>query len=323
MCKIAPQGLNKVFYSDAGATAVEVAFKMAVGYWHHRGRPDKNRFIGLEGAYHGDTTGSMSVGYSDLFHRPFAAMVFPTFFAPVGEPGALAALESLLIEHADHVAAVVVEPIMQGAARMIPQPPGYLRAIADLAGKHDTLLIADEVATGFGRTGKMFACEHENVAPDIMCLAKGITGGYLPLAATLTTDVIESAFCGEIAERRTLYHGHTYTGNALACAAALASLDLFEKNNLLDHINRSAAIIAERLKLLPGAGVRQRGIMVGIELPEATTESAAALCLAMRPKGLIVRNLGNTLILMPIPAMPHEVLTEMLDIVTDTLTSAN
>jgi adenosylmethionine-8-amino-7-oxononanoate aminotransferase len=321
LCDITPGNLNKVFYSDAGSTAVEVAFKMAVGYWHHSGQPEKTRFIGFEGAYHGDTTGSMSVGYCEQFHRPFAAMVFPTYFAPVGD---ISALEVLLKQHADEVAALVIEPIMQGAAGMIAQPLGFLRAAADLAHQYNVLLIADEVATGFGRTGKMFACEHEQVQPDIMCLAKGITGGYLPLAATLATDPIEAAFQGDNEQDRTktLYHGHTYTGNPLACAAALASLDLFESTHLLNHINQSSQIIADRLRELDQCPlvneIRQRGIMVGLEL-SVDNSAAATICTEMRPKGLIIRNLGNVIVLMPIPAMAHDILHQMLDIVIQTL----
>ncbi len=374
----APGGLNKVFYSDAGATAVEVAFKMAVGYWYHSGQPQKNRFIGFQGAYHGDTTGSMSVGFIDLFHRPFTSMVFPTHFAPAPDATApppdveipdqasggtadttwpsknpriteplkrycLAQLEALLQEHRHEIAAIVIEPIMQGAAGMICQPPGFLRGVADLAKRYDALLIADEVATGFGRTGEMFACEHEQVEPDIMCLAKGITGGYLPLAVTLATDRIEQAFCGELADRRTLYHGHTYTGNALGCAAAIASLQLFDETSLLEHINASAAIITDRLnnalRGCPGVvDIRQRGIMVGIDLgqsqasdhnhtPDAkadrlsdpNTPGTAALCLAMRDKGLIIRPLGDVIVLMPVPAMGHDTLHRMLDIVVEAL----
>lgn len=359
-----PGQLNKTFYSDAGATAVEVAFKMAVGYWFHKGKTDKNRFIGIAGAYHGDTTGSMSVGYSELFHRPFVSMVFDVDWFPcpdacranIQSPGpgdsgrwvsedaaigeqlnnhCLGELEQLLIEKGDTVAAVVVEPVMQGAAGMICQPPGFLRGVADLAKKYDTLLIADEVATGFGRTGTMFACEHEAVEPDIMCLAKGITGGYLPLAATVVTDEIEAAFCGEYADRRTLYHGHTYTGNPLACAASLASLQLFDENNLLDHIAASADLIRKGLEPLRESrhvmDIRQRGLMTGIELCDDrfaeggpkpfdfAARTGAAICAACLPKGVIIRPLGDVLILMPIPAMPHDVLQTMVDTVVETI----
>ncbi len=371
-----PQPLTTVFYSDAGATAVEVAFKMAVGYWHHTGKPQKNKFIGLAGAYHGDTTASMSVGYSELFHKPFVSMVFdvktfpapdaarahhilPSPPAPAGGTASdvssyvfpsedpelntalmshcLTALDNLLTAQADQTAAIVIEPVMQGAAGMICQPPGFVKGVADLAKKHDVLLIADEVATGFGRTGKLLACGHDQVTPDILCLAKGITGGYLPLAATITTDAIEQAFTSEPDERppKTLYHGHTYTGNPLACAAAIASLKLFDENNLLDHINQSAQLIQDKLVALRDhpfvSDIRQRGLMVGIELGKArqsdsgpdsfdfARRAGAQLCNAMLPQGLIIRPLGNTLVLMPAPAMDHETLEKMLDIVVATV----
>ncbi|MDX1683301.1 MAG: aminotransferase class III-fold pyridoxal phosphate-dependent enzyme, partial [Phycisphaeraceae bacterium] len=240
LAEVVPGPADRVFYSDAGATAVEVAFKMAVGSWYHRGEPQRNRLIGVEGAYHGDTTGSMSVGYSPLFHRPFERMLFETDMTPAPdamnpptglelEPledlriwpsederrsealrtGCLERLETLLKVHDGATAAIVVEPVIQGAAGMVAHPDGYLAGVAALAREYGTLLIADEVATGFGRTGPMFACEREGVEPDIICLAKGISGGYLPLAATVATAEIEQAFCGEPEERRTLYHGHT------------------------------------------------------------------------------------------------------------------
>lgn len=356
---LTPQGsrLTKVFYSDAGATAVEVALKMAVGYWHHRGRPQRNQFISFRGAYHGDTTGSMSIGFSELFHRPFATMVFPTTFTPVPDAcrstlrpkgnlwpsedpelmttlgqDCLAQLAELLERQGVRTAAIIIEPIMQGAAGMMCQPSGFLRGVAELARQHEVLLIADEVATGFGRTGTMFACQQEGVEPDILCLAKGITGGYLPLAATLATDEIEQAFCGEPAQRRTLYHGHTYTGNALACAAALASLTLFEETRLLDHIRQSTQLIRlglDPLRSCPNVlDIRQRGLMVGIELCrdrsrrepfDFSRRTGAAVCQAMRGKGLIVRPLGDVMVLMPIPAMDHDVLKRMLAIVVQTL----
>ncbi len=372
-----PQPLTKIFYSDAGATAVEVAFKMAVGYWFHTGKPDKNKFIGLAGAYHGDTTGSMSVGFSELFHKPFISMAFDvqTFphIDPLRSPSftsssqksvwpsedvdlnrtlmneALNQLDNLLTTQAHQTAAIVIEPVMQGAAGMICQPPGFVKAIADLAKKHNVLLIADEVATGFGRTGKFLACAHDQVTPDILCLAKGITGGYLPLAATITTDKIEQAFTSPPNERppKTLYHGHTYTGNPLACAAAIASLNLFKQNNLLTHINQSTQLIQEKLAPLQNhpnvIDIRQRGLMVGIELDKASqndsrdtagsgTEPSGAgagidfarraganICKKALSQGLIIRPLGNTLVLMPAPAMDHKTLTQMLDIVVGTL----
>ncbi|MEX0886079.1 MAG: adenosylmethionine--8-amino-7-oxononanoate transaminase [Phycisphaeraceae bacterium] len=358
----APGSLNQTFYSDAGATALELAFKMAVGYWYHRGRPGKHKFIGLAGAYHGDTVGAMSVGYSELFHRPFLPMVFDVTSFPNpdpcrppggltraddgGWPGedvalgeamrdhCLAALDTMLAERGGETAAVVIEPVMQGAAGMIPQPAGFLKGVERLARKHDVLLIADEVATGFGRTGRLFAVEHESVEPDLLCLAKGISGGYLPLAATMATDEVAAAFEGEPGERRTLFHGHTYTGNALACAAGVASLRLFEQRDLIAHINESAAIIRDGLAPLRDGrafphvmDVRQRGIMVGIELCrdrgraepfDFAARAGAAFCLAARPRGLFIRPLGDVAILMPIPAMDHATLERMLEIVVAT-----
>jgi adenosylmethionine-8-amino-7-oxononanoate aminotransferase len=363
LCRIAPGDLTKVFYTDAGATALEVAFKMAVGYWHHRGRPQKNRFVAFGGSYHGDTTGSMSVGYSEVFHAPFRPMLFETILCPIPDacrpPSAvpapvdagqwpsldrrlndalrensLAALEGVLQRRGDQIAAIVVEPVVQGAAGMICQPPGFLGGVADLARRHDVLLIADEVATGFGRTGKLFACDHEAVAPDILCVAKGLSGGYLPLAATLATDAIEQAFAGQGADHLALYHGHTYTGNPLACAAAVASLELFESSRLLEHIETNASIMAGRLEALRSCphvlDVRQRGIMVGIELCldrrsrqplDPAHRTGAALCRLMRRRGLIVRPLGDVLVLMPIAAMPHDLLQRMLDVVVETVSA--
>ena len=362
LCQIAPGQLNKVFYSDAGAAAVEVALKLATAYWHYRGKPDKHRFIALKGAYHGDTTGAMSVGFSEPFHHPFVSMTFPTrFFAAPDAcrpPASLAPLlagpandvwpsknarlakalcdycldqlRELLREQADQTAAVIIEPMVQGAAGMICQPAGFIRGVANLAAKHDVLLIADEVATGFGRTGQMFACDHEKVEPDILCLGKGISGGYLPLAATLVTDEVEHVFSADTSQRHTFYHGHTYTGNALGCAAGLASLELFESKNLLEHIRKGARIITDHLNELRRCNqvldVRQCGLMVGIELCRDRTAPepfdgtvGAAVCNAMRPKGLILRPLGDVLVLMPAPAMPHDTLESMLDIVIETI----
>jgi adenosylmethionine-8-amino-7-oxononanoate aminotransferase len=354
--------LNKVFYTDAGATAVEVAFKMAVGYWFHAGKPEKNKFIGLAGAYHGDTTGTMSVGYSDLFHKPFLSMVFdvtsfPSVDALRQTPGrspriqsvgvwpseerehqqalmqrSLDALRDILDRQAEQTAALCIEPVMQGAAGMIVQPQGFLKQVRDLCDQHDVLLIADEVATGFGRTGAMFACEIEQATPDILCLAKGITGGYLPLAATVTTDRIEQAFTGDLDERKTLYHGHTYTGNPLACAAAIASLELFDQPtdgspDLITHTQRAAELIADKLNALRGdpnvLDIRQRGLMVGIELGLRDAEGnvepfdfanpiGKQVCDSLRTEGILIRPLGNVVVLMPPPAMPLEQIDELV-----------
>ena len=245
---------------------------------------------------------------------------------------ALNQLRALLEDNAHQTAAIVLEPVMQGAAGMIVQPPGFVRDVAAIAKQYDVLLIADEVAVGFGRTGTMFACEQEGVTPDILCVAKGLTGGYLPLAATLTTDAIEWAFTGELSDRRTLYHGHTYTGNALACAAALASLRLFDDKNVIAHSVQSAAIVRKHLQVLRACphvlDVRQRGLMIGIELCadrstrksfDFSARTGAELCRRMRDLGAIVRPLGDVIVVMPAPAMDHTTLRTLLDIVVTTI----
>ena len=348
LVRLAPPGLAKVFYSDAGATATEVAFKLAAQYWHNLGRGEKCEFVGFAEAYHGDTFGAMSVGRTAAFHRPYFPMLFKAHFAPTpfayhsdtpDEPETvkercLAALDGILREHGHRIAAVCIEPLVQGAAGMIVHPDGFLRGVRALCDRHDVLLIADEVAVGFGRTGRMFACEHEGVAPDIMCVAKGITGGYLPLAATLATQRIFDAFLGEAWDGRTFFHGHTYTGNPLACAAALASLDLFERNDLLADVRRKAAVLAELLapiKALPHVGdVRQQGLMVGIELvaDKAGRQSfdprrrvGAAVCDRVRRHGVIIRPLGDVVVVMPPLAMSEADLRSITAAVTAGLAS--
>jgi adenosylmethionine---8-amino-7-oxononanoate aminotransferase len=314
LMKIVPQNLKKIFYSDSGATAAEIAFKMAAQYWFNIGRPEKSEFIGFHAAYHGDTFGAMSVGRTELFHRAYFPMLFKTHFAPTPtNPAAMqdciAALETILREHSPRIAAICIEPIVQGAAGILIHPRGFLSEVRRLATQYETLLIADEVATGFGRTGKMFACEHEQVEPDLMCVAKGISGGYLPLAATFATQQIFDAFLGDPLEGKTFYHGHTYTGNPLACAAAMASLNLFEKNDVVRSVSAKAVVFGEmllRLKSMPHVReVRQKGFMVGIELqgfdPQART--GAAVCAAVRKHGVILRPLGDVIVLMPPLAM--------------------
>jgi len=330
LMKLVPRGLAKVFYSDAGATATEIAFKLAAQYWYNTGRPEKCEFVGFTEAYHGDTTGAMSVGRTAAFHRPYFPMLFKVHFAPTPYVyrsawpedaqrvmrECLSRLEAILREHGSRIAAVAIEPIVQGAAGMIVQPAGFVRGVRELCTKYDVLLICDEVATGFGRTGRMFACEHEDVQPDLMCVAKGITGGYLPLAATFATQRIFDAFVGEPWEGRTFFHGHTYTGNPLACAAAIASLDLFEKHDVLVRVREKSEALSrmlEELRELPHVGdIRQKGLMVGIELVEdratrrafdAKRRVGAAVCQRIREQGIILRPLGDTIILMPPLAM--------------------
>lgn len=320
---IAPAGLRRVFYSDSGSTAVEVALKMAYQFWQQRGRAEKTRFVALAESYHGDTVGSVSVGGMPLFHGIFRGLLFPVERLPSPSPyhwtgggdplsGALQAAETLFAEKGRTLAALVVEPLVQGAAGMWMHPPGYLRAMAELCRRYEVLLICDEVATGFGRTGTMFAVEQEDVRPDLLCLAKGLAGGYLPLAATLATEQVYEAFLGEFDSARTFFHGHTFTGNPLACAAALASLRLFETEQVLDRVRRTAEVLRPKLAAiaeLPHVGdVRQRGLMVGIELVrDRRTKTAYGygerighrVCLALRKRGILLRPLGSVLVLMP------------------------
>jgi adenosylmethionine---8-amino-7-oxononanoate aminotransferase len=227
-------------------------------------------------------------------------------------------LKTILREHGSRVAAICIEPIVQGAAGMLIQPPGFLSEIRRLATAHDVLLICDEVATGFGRTGKMFACEHENVRPDLMCVAKGITGGYLPLAATFATQQIFDAFLGAPSEGKTFFHGHTYTGNPLACAAAIASLNLFQKHDLINHVVRKSRLLAgmlEPLKKLPIVKeIRQKGFMVGIELQgfDPKQRTGARVCMNVREHGVIIRPLGHVIVMMPPLAMEVEELQQIV-----------
>jgi adenosylmethionine---8-amino-7-oxononanoate aminotransferase len=323
LAAIAPRGLTRVFYSDSGSTAVEIALKIAYQYQRQRGHPEKSRFVALRDAYHGDTIGSVSVGGIDLFHATFSGLLFavdriPTPYAyrfeGSGECKAacVEAARRLLEAKHSQIAALVIEPLVQGAAGMIVHPDGYLRAIAELCRQYDVLLIADEVATGFGRTGTMFAVEQEGVCPDLMCLAKGLSGGYLPLAATLATDGIYEAFLGTVSEKKTFFHGHTYTGNPLASAAAIASLELFEEERTLERMRPSIAALDRelaRIAELEHVGeVRKRGFMVGIELVKDHETKAEytygdrmghRVCAAVRRRGVLLRPLGNVVVLMP------------------------
>lgn len=323
---IAPPGLDRVFYSDNGSTAAEVALKMAFQYWRHRDEPGRNSFICLRDAYHGDTIGSVSVGGIELFHACFGPLLFKSWQA---EPGDVAGMAALLAEHAGEVAAVIVEPLVQGAAGILTHPEGYLRAVRALCDEHDVLLICDEVATGFGRTGTMFACEHEDVSPDLMCVAKGLTGGYLPLAATLASERIYAAFLGEHEELRTFFHGHTYTANPLACAAALATLDVFERERTLEALAPKIALLAELLDELVAplrcvGEIRRRGFMVGIELAgfPLSARIGHQVTRAARRRGAIVRPLGDVVVLMPPLAISEEELCHLVQITAASVAEA-
>lgn len=332
LIKIAPPGLAKVFYSDAGATATEIAFKLAAQYWFNLGRPEKCEFVGFTNAYHGDTVGAMSIGRTDLFHRPYFPLLFKTHFARIPENrnvpfsekrghSYFPDLEELLDRHGPRIAAVCIEPIVQGAGGIIIHPEGFLRRVRERCTKHDVLMIADEVAVGFGRTGRMFACQHERVSPDLMCLGKGITGGYLPLAATLASQKIFDAFLGEPHEGKTFFHGHTYTGNPLACAAALASLDLFERNDLVCEVQRKSIELSKLLDKLRQLHhvkeIRQKGFMVGIELTgfDPKRRIGAEVCMKIRKRGVILRPLGDIVVLMPPLAMGLDDLRMIVDAV--------
>ena len=321
-----PSSLTKVFYSDSGSTSVEIALKIAFQYWQNKGVKDKTRFLTFKNAYHGDTIGSVSLGGMELFHDIYRPLLFKTIQVnspycyrchlgkeyPSCKTACLKEVEDTIKKKHSEVAALVIEPLVQGAAGMLVQPAGFLKGLRLLCDKYKILMIADEVATGFGRTGKMFACEHEGVVPDILCIAKGITGGYLPLAATLTTMEIHDAFLAEYNEFKTFFHGHTYTGNPLACAAAIANLDLFEQEETLKRLQPKISLIEKELKRFAGLShvgdIRQKGFMVGIEMvKEKETREPYPVELRMghrvileaRKRGAILRPLGNVIVLMP------------------------
>jgi adenosylmethionine-8-amino-7-oxononanoate aminotransferase len=326
LVELAPGDLRRVFFSDNGSTANEVALKMAFQYWQQRGEPQRTGFVCLREAYHGDTIGSVSIGGIDLFHSLYRPLLFDALQA---EPGDAEHMEALLSEHGERIAAVVVEPLVQGAAGMLVHPPGYLRAVREICDRHGVLLICDEVATGFGRTGRMFACEHEDVAPDFLCLAKGITGGYLPLAATLTTERVYEAFLGAHEEYRTFFHGHTYTGNPLACAAALATLDVFEQERTLDRLKVKIELLGRWLRAyvepLPTvAEVRRRGFMTGIELTgfDPAERMGHQVTLAARRRGAIVRPLGDVVVLMPPLSITEADLRRLVSITAEAIAEA-
>jgi adenosylmethionine-8-amino-7-oxononanoate aminotransferase len=328
LVEIAPPGLSRVFYSDSGSTATEIALKMAFQYWQQQGGDGarKTRFVSLRNAYHGDTVGSVSVGGIDLFHATYRPLLFDTLKV---DPGDANELDFVLAGYEGEVAAVIVEPLVQGAAGMMMQPDGYLKAVRELCDRYGALLICDEVATGFGRTGRMFACEHEDVSPDLLCLAKGMTGGYLPLAATLATEAIYEGFLGEFHEFRTFFHGHTYTGNPLACAAALATLEVFEEERTIERLQPKIALLEALLAdvaALPAVKeVRQRGFMVGIELEEFPLEARMGhqVTLAARERGGIVRPLGDVVVLMPPLSISERQLTRLVAITADAIKAAS
>ena len=341
LVEISPPCLTKVFYSEDGAEAVEIAIKLSYQYWINKGEKRKT-FITLSSAYHGDTVGAVSVGGIDLFHGAYKDLIFNTLRLPSPylfckerygklceecKEELLDMLENILKER-DDIVAVTLEAGIQGAAGMLPFPKGLLKGARELTKRYGVLMVVDEVATGFGRTGTMFYCEQEDVCPDFMCLGKGITGGYLPLAATLTTEEIFNAFLGEFGEMKHFYHGHTYTGNNLACALALANLEVFEEERTLENLKPKIEHLSKRLKefweLKHVGDVRQLGFMAGVELVKDKEKgepfpygdrTGFKVAYKARERGVFFRPLGDVMVLM----MPLSIRMEEMDYVLDTL----
>jgi len=343
---IAPKGLTKVFFSDDGSTSVEIALKMAFAYWQYRNYQEKTKFIYLNYSYHGDTIGSVSVGGIDLFHKIFRPLLFSSFKVeapycyrcpkekvyPACRLQCLDSLKDTLERYHKQVCALIVEPIVQCAGGIIVWPQGILRQMRQLCDRYGILLIADEVAVGFGRTGKMFACEHEDVTPDIICLSKGLSAGYLPLAATLTKEDIYRQFLGNYSEKKTFFHGHSYTANPLACAVARESLEIFRKEDVLKRVKQKIEFLENQLKrfkeLSCVGDIRQKGLIVGIELvKDKTTKQEFSwedkigirVCEYVRTKGLILRPLGNVIVLMPPLSIELRDLKKITDITYDAI----
>jgi adenosylmethionine-8-amino-7-oxononanoate aminotransferase len=348
LAEIAPGDLQHVFFSGDGSSAVEVGLKLAFQFWRQcdvtgpKNRHEKTKYVAFTEAYHGDTLGSVSVGGVARFHAMFQPLLFDVLRAAVPNPRALPdgvpqdqaagfyldGLERILSRHHEQIAAIIIEPLVQCAAGMIMHPAGFLKGVRELSTQYDVLLIADEVATGFGRTGTMFACDQEAVVPDILCLGKGITGGYLPLAATIASPRIWQAFLGDYAELKTFFHGHTYSGNPLAAAAALASLDIFDEENTLRALEPKISRLAAHLSRLADhphvADVRQTGLIAGIELVQDKasrqpypwqTRTGWKVCQAALAEGVWIRPLGDVLVVMPPLAISIAEIDRILEVI--------
>ncbi|MBP7527229.1 MAG: adenosylmethionine--8-amino-7-oxononanoate transaminase [Syntrophorhabdaceae bacterium] len=349
LAAIVPGGLTKVFYSDNGSTSVEIAIKMSYQYWQQRGEKKRKRFISFTNGYHGDTIGSVSIGGIDLFHKVYRPLLFKTYKAPSPycyrcpmkldrascDMACVGEFERIVKKHKEEVCAVVIEPLVQGAAGMITQPDGFLKEVWRIAKDNGLHFITDEVATGFGRTGTMFACEQEGIEPDFLCIAKGITGGYLPLAATITTEEIFNGFLGRFDEYRTFFHGHTYTGNPVACAVAVENLALFEREHTIERMVDKITLLKNELTrfadLAHVGEVRQRGFMVGIELVKnaktgrpypPAAKIGQNVTIEARKRGVIIRPLGDVIVLMPPPAIDAGTLKELVDVTYDSIKQA-
>jgi len=343
LVRIAPAGLKKVFFSGDGASAVEAALKMAFQFWSQNGQPQRRLFVSLQNAYHGDTLGSVSVGGIDLFHETYRPLLFgavhvPSPFCyrcPLGLRRAACGMaclrkaQDIIASRAQEIAAVIVEPMVQGAAGMIVMPPGYLKGIETACRGAGALLIADEVATGFGRTGRMFACQWEDVRPDLLTVGKALTNGYLPVSATLATQRVFDGFLGP---GQTFYHGHTFSGNPLGCAAANATLDAMKAERIPESLAPRIALLQERLEAMRGlphvGDVRGKGLMAGVEIVrdpatgqpfDPALRLGARLCDAMRPRGVILRPLGDVLVVMPPLTIPLDLLSRLMDVIEETI----
>ncbi len=347
---IAPPGLKKVFFSDNGSTAVEVACKMAYQFWANQGQPEKSRFLAFSGAYHGDTLGAVSVGGIPAFHQVYAPLCFPVDrvdppqLAPFADLNAATEsvdisgpamlweqqMECLILANFGRYAGIIIEPVVQGAGGMIMHPAGTLKRLRRLADRHNLLLICDEVMTGFGRTGRMFACDHDQVRPDILCLSKGLTAGYMPLGATLTTARVFDAFYGDPNAGKTFYHGHTYTGHPLACAVGIASLNLFTSSRLLEHSQAMGQLLWEELSVLRNhdhvGDVRQVGLTAAVDIVKSRRTGerypwqwrvGGALCNRMRGAGVLMRPLGDVLVIMPPLAIGPESIKTIAHVVIE------
>ncbi|MFC1588024.1 adenosylmethionine--8-amino-7-oxononanoate transaminase [Planctomycetota bacterium] len=348
LIELAPRGITRVFYSDNGSTAMEIAVKMAYQYWQHSGHGDKTRFVKLNLAYHGDTVGAVSIGGVDLFHAAYRNLLFETLSAPAPYTyrcpagnsekeclrWALDGMRQQLAAHPGQIAAIVMEPLVQGAGGVIVHPQGFLKGARELADEFDTLLVLDEVMTGFGRCGTQWASEQEGIVPDIMATAKGLTAGYMPMAATLCREKIYEAFLGDYGEFKTFFHGHTFTGNQIGCALALANLNIYRRDNFIENLQPRIRQFHERLEKfyeLPAVGdVRYCGLAAGIELvrdkknktPYQVSEQVGIkVCQAAQERGLAIRPLGSTLVIMPVLAIGEDIMERMLDITWESILS--
>jgi adenosylmethionine-8-amino-7-oxononanoate aminotransferase len=343
---IAPGDMPYTFYSDAGSTATEIGLKIAYQYQQQTNNKQRNKFAALNLAYHGDTIGAVSVGGMDLFHGVYRDLLFDAVRLPAPycyrcelgleratcDLACAAKAEEILDQEGETLAGLIIEPLVQGAAGIVTHPDGYLRRVFEACRRNNILFIADEVAVGLGRTGKMFACEWENVTPDILCLGKGLSGGYLPLAATMTTRKVFDGFLGKYEEFKTFFHGHTFTGNPVACAAALASLNLYNTDRTLEtlqsKIEKFSDLLSELKSLKHVGEVRQRGFMAGVELvsDRSTKEPFPPeelvphrVIMHAREQGVVIRPLGNVIVLMPILAVRPENLNRIVEVTGDSI----